>query len=129
MVTANVTRNRKRKREFLSRLKDKPCMDCENRFIPEVMEFDHLDPSSKKLNIATMVATGYSDERILEEISKCELVCANCHRIRTVERRLRRRSTTAVQTVDNRQMRGSTPPASTKNTFTPGSSNWQEGGL
>lgn len=57
------------------------CMDCgEDNFI--VLELDHVR-GKKKSNVSDMIRNGYSWERILEEINKCESVCANCHRIRT----------------------------------------------
>lgn len=60
------------------------CADCgesahEN---PWALEFDHLDPTNKKRTISRMVSEGRSKDSILEEIAKCEPVCANCHRAR-----------------------------------------------
>lgn len=72
-------------RKFIDEVKDNPCTDCGNRFPPCVMDFDHLDPKQKKFGIAS--GSTYTVERLKEEIAKCELVCANCHRIRTHKRR------------------------------------------
>jgi len=66
-----------------------PCTDCGSRFPPECMDFDHLDGEVKLNNAGTMVAHGYSRESIMSEIAKCEIVCSNCHRIRTRKRRLK----------------------------------------
>jgi len=41
----------------------------------------------KKDNIATMVNKTYSLETLREELAKCEVVCANCHRVRTYLRK------------------------------------------
>lgn len=60
-------------------------MDCGQRFPPYVMDFDHRDPGKKVGNVASM-AVGSSVERLMEEIEKCDIVCANCHRIRTFTR-------------------------------------------
>ena len=62
------------------------CKDCGlvSPDFPEVFDLDHLDPSKKFKAIAEM--RSYSWERVKEEAAKCELVCANCHRIRTVKR-------------------------------------------
>ena len=79
---------KKHRAEFQSRvdvLKDNPCVDCGQKFPPECMDFDHLE--DKWLNVAKIVSQGYSFDKVLEEITKCELVCANCHRIRTRTRR------------------------------------------
>lgn len=73
-------------RAFLSEQKRKPCMDCGGFWPdnPEVMDFDHR-PGEVKLFNPGMGNTG-SRERMLAEIAKCDLVCANCHRIRTAAR-------------------------------------------
>lgn len=57
-------------------------MDCNQRFPAPCMEFDHREPSTKRRAVANMVSQGQSWQTILEEIAKCDLVCANCHRIR-----------------------------------------------
>lgn len=67
-------------------LKDAPCTDCKQKFPPIVMDFDHLPHSRKTSGIARLIRNTHSMERIIEEIAKCELVCANCHRIRTSAR-------------------------------------------
>lgn len=78
-------RRREKAKEFICNyLSDKKCIDCDNSDI-RVLEFDHIK-TNKFSNIADMVRQAYSDNKILEEIKKCEIVCANCHRIRTSER-------------------------------------------
>lgn len=64
----------------------RPCVDCGGTFDPVAMDFDHLDGASKSSGISQMVRGGWSMERVLTEIAKCELVCANCHRVRTRDR-------------------------------------------
>jgi hypothetical protein len=66
-------------------LKNRPCMDCGGRFPPECMDFDHRDPKTKNMNVGAMWSMKW--ERVLAEIALCDLVCANCHRIRTFARR------------------------------------------
>ena len=63
------------------------CIDCNGDFPPECMDFDHVR-GVKLNNVGTMVTHGHSRERVMEEIAKCDLVCANCHRIRTKSRQL-----------------------------------------
>lgn len=46
-------------------------------------DFDHIDRSTKTCNISRMVSKTCSEERLLREIAKCRLLCANCHRIHT----------------------------------------------
>ncbi len=87
--TRQLEFNRTHKRhvkDWVSELKDKPCTDCGGRFPPVVMDFDHLPEFEKVDSISVMANHGASKKRILDEIEKCEIVCANCHRIRTAER-------------------------------------------
>jgi len=65
-------------------MKDKPCMDCGVKYPPYVMDFDHRDPSQKVGGINWLITNG-TWEQVLAEIEKCDLVCSNCHRIRTWE--------------------------------------------
>jgi len=67
-------------------LKTKPCMDCGRIFKPWQMDFDHRDSSTKRFSISKMVSRTFGIDSILEEIAKCDLVCACCHRDRTHER-------------------------------------------
>lgn len=56
------------------------CLDCKNSFPYPVFEFHHLDPSQKDLSWTKMRLV--SEERLQNELSKCVMLCANCHRIR-----------------------------------------------
>jgi hypothetical protein len=80
----------RRKKELVARrleyllvyLREHPCVDC-GEGDPVVLEFDHL--RDKKFG----VAQGFRDrewQSVLDEIAKCEVVCANCHRRRTARR-------------------------------------------
>lgn len=72
---------KKELRSFIQSLKkEKPCIDCGIVYPHYIMDYDHK--YDKKYNVSRMVTCG-SKEKILEEISKCDLVCANCHRERT----------------------------------------------
>lgn len=57
------------------------CVDCGNTN-PIVLEFDHVR-SNKIAAISTCVGNMFSLQKLKEEISKCEIRCANCHRIKT----------------------------------------------
>ncbi len=61
----------------------RPCVDCGQSFEPFAMDFDHRDPTQKRFNVSVAVNGDYSKSAILKEISKCDLVCAVCHRYRT----------------------------------------------
>jgi len=70
--------------EFLLRLKRKPCKDCRKTYPHYVMEFDHVR-GVKHFSICTGWKK-HSIQVVKEELRKCELVCSNCHRIRTFSR-------------------------------------------
>lgn len=77
------------KRKLILGFKDKPCMDCGGVFPYYVMDFDHRDKTKKIDNIASMSGRGWTNEKIMKEMAKCDIVCANCHRIRTYGERNR----------------------------------------
>lgn len=62
-----------------------PCNDCKKFYPHYVMDFDHVRGEKNK-NVSSLAKRG-SRKQIWEEIEKCDLVCANCHRQRTHERR------------------------------------------
>lgn len=72
--------------EEVNKRKDKPCVDCGIKYPPYVMDFDHIG-TDKQFNVSDAL-NRKSVRLILAEIEKCELVCANCHRIRTYSRRM-----------------------------------------
>jgi hypothetical protein len=77
---------RKRNSEYVRQLKEcTPCKDCKGFFHYSQMDFDHIR-NDKTVNIARISNSSISLKRIKAEISKCELVCANCHRLRTWKR-------------------------------------------
>ena len=73
-------------REFFRNLKNRPCCDCDGNFPYCVMEFDHTR-GKKLFSIGAQTAARYAFRIVLEEVEKCDIVCANCHRIRTCKRR------------------------------------------
>lgn len=66
-------------------LKRVPCQDCKVRFPPICMDFDHVR-GEKIGNVAEMVNQNRKWSVIEKEVAKCEVVCACCHRLRTVDR-------------------------------------------
>lgn len=68
---------------YVYTFKDVPCADCGGKFPPVCMDFDHVR-GTKKFNMAKAVHR--SLKAIDEEIAKCDVVCSNCHRIRTASR-------------------------------------------
>lgn len=84
---------RVRNRDFVKSIKEiSECIDCgENN--PLVLDFDHVR-GDKVLAISDMVNRAYGINSISEEMEKCEVRCANCHRIITEKRRDDKRRTT-----------------------------------
>jgi hypothetical protein len=75
--------SRKRVIEYLLQ---HPCADCgETDYV--VLEFDHNDPREKSYEVSDMVGRGFSWRRIEEEIAKCTVRCAHCHKRRTAKQR------------------------------------------
>lgn len=71
---------------MLDDLRAAPCTDCGARFPACAMDFDHRDPGTKRSAVTRLIGRA-GTARILEEVAKCDIVCANCHRLRTFERR------------------------------------------
>lgn len=80
-------RDRRRElREWISGIKSAaPCTDCRRLFHPAAMTYDHLPGHEKVGDISSLIAGGYRSV-LITEMAKCEIVCANCHAIRTFRR-------------------------------------------
>lgn len=74
-----ISENRKRLFNYYS---NNPCVDC-GETNPVVLESDHKDGVDKKYDISAMIS--HSWVKIEEELAKCDVRCANCHRIRTAK--------------------------------------------
>ena len=86
---ARAKARRKRVREefrtnMLTYLSDKKCSMCGEADI-RVLEFNHIDPARKSFSISQAVRLGYKWYEVKQEISKCEILCANCHKKVTSE--------------------------------------------
>lgn len=83
-----VAKRRKREIQRLRRLvadvKRQPCADCSQQFPPCVMDLDHVR-GTKVEAIGRLTVSG-GEPTLRAELAKCDVVCANCHRIRTHER-------------------------------------------
>ena len=69
---------------FIHGLKDGGCTDCWGIFPRPCMEFDHILP--KAYNPSRDYGMR-SPRSVLGEVAKCHVVCANCHKLRTWQRR------------------------------------------
>lgn len=73
-------------RQLIDNAKSQPCVDCRQRFPLPAMQFDHVR-GTKRFNLASALALAPSKDTLIKEMNKCDVVCANCHAIRTDERR------------------------------------------
>lgn len=81
--TRHRDRNHKKLWDLLSGSK---CQDCGNNDA-RVLEFDHRPDEKKDFNIARAVSGSTRSWNLIQkEINKCDVVCSNCHRIRTMVR-------------------------------------------
>ena len=80
LISRRMTGDRRNIRIVLERLSRAACVDCDLAD-PLVLQFDHRE--SKTKDIASLVRSGCSSQRLIDELNKCEIRCANCHRRRT----------------------------------------------
>lgn len=67
---------------MLKYLQSKACIICGEDDM-RVLDFDHIEPLKKEFSISSGITKGYDWEKILAEISKCRILCSNCHRKHT----------------------------------------------
>lgn len=83
-IIRNACVNTENKQKLHTYLSSHPCVDCgETDF--RVLEFDHVR-GNKYANITRLLNNAIDWKTIEAEIAKCEVRCANCHRIKTSER-------------------------------------------
>lgn len=84
---ANVNRSRDKTRRRNQRIVCEHLLEnpCEIRGEKDILalDFDHIEPGSKDLEISYAVHGGWSESRLRKEMSKCRILCANCHRRET----------------------------------------------
>ncbi|WP_089788608.1 homing endonuclease associated repeat-containing protein [Natronobacterium haloterrestre] len=78
--TERSLRRRSRLRSWLNGIKrERACSRC-HEDTAACLDFHHVDTAAKEMAVGKMVTFGYGKERLREEIEKCEVLCANCHR-------------------------------------------------
>jgi hypothetical protein len=75
---------RDKKRRLLDEPREAPCADCGVSYDKCVMDFDHREGEVKLFNLGGQVNRAL--DLLVAEIAKCDVVCANCHRLRTKNR-------------------------------------------
>jgi hypothetical protein len=83
---AQFARNKGKKddiRSYIQQYKEyRGCMDCKGKFPFYVLDLDHRDPTTKRF-LPSRLAKNNSWDTMIAELAKCDVVCANCHRVRT----------------------------------------------
>jgi hypothetical protein len=75
-----VALNKRQRRDWFAGLKvGKMCATCGEKH-PACLDFHHSDPSLKEFSVAEAVSRGLSRDKIIKEMAKCVVLCANCHR-------------------------------------------------
>jgi hypothetical protein len=74
-----IERRQKRKIWFRGLKKSLACKVCGESH-PACIDFHHPNPDEKDGDVSRMVRSALSEETILAEIAKCEVLCSNCHR-------------------------------------------------
>ena len=70
------------KSTWLNEYKNKnPCSRCGKSYDPVCMDFHHVDPESKVSTISSFLHGTHTLEKLKEEVAKCEIICAHCHRL------------------------------------------------
>lgn len=59
-----------------------PCVEC-GESNPVMLEFDHLDRNNKRKEVSCLMS--HSRKTLEDEIEKCQVLCSNCHRLRTAK--------------------------------------------
>ena len=83
-IYANRNKRKQELKDTINEIKNTPCKDCGVIYHPEAMDFDHI--VNKRFNISDAIKDVTTIDKILKEVEKCEIVCSNCHRIRTAKR-------------------------------------------
>lgn len=88
VVRRSNQKNRAQRNAIIAEAKKVQCMDCLGRFPVICMDFDHREPELKNPSASMMsgIARTLGLKALAAEIEKCDVVCENCHRIRTAKR-------------------------------------------
>lgn len=79
----------RKKKAYIEKLKEAPCTDCKKTYPHYVMEFDHVpERGKKKYCLYAGAGTNINSPIFIKELNKCDIVCSNCHAIRTYKRHI-----------------------------------------
>ena len=78
--TERSLRRRAQIRAWASEIKATAGCACCPEDDPACLDFHHIDEAGKEEQVTTTISYGYGRDKILDEMAKCEVICANCHR-------------------------------------------------
>ena len=71
----------KKKKDTIQEIKSTCCCSkCGYNKCPEALDFHHIDPNQKEEKVSSMISHNYNLDKVKDEIQKCIVLCANCHR-------------------------------------------------
>jgi len=76
----NHNKLKKSKKTRVVELMGNKCKDCKKSYPLECYDFHHVNPKDKDNTVSWLLHCSWA--RIIKEVKKCVLLCANCHRIR-----------------------------------------------
>ena len=79
VIEKNKSRTEEQRKWFINFKSQLKCELCSESH-PATLDFHHKDPKEKEIGICVAMTRGWSRDRILKEISKCSVLCSNCHR-------------------------------------------------
>jgi hypothetical protein len=78
-INLNLKKRRKERRDSIIELKGGKCIRCGYSKCNDALHFHHREPELKKFELSRTEILNHTFDIILEEVNKCDLLCANCH--------------------------------------------------
>lgn len=86
------SRGRVKRQDIVNKIKDIPCVNCKEKFDYWLMDFNHLPNHVKYAAVSAMIMKLAPIDKILEEVSKCEILCVRWHRYFTFGKKYKNNS-------------------------------------
>lgn len=83
--TARRLKLKDQKLKIVNQLKSKGCTDCGKKYSEVAMDLDHV--GKKRKDISSIIQQDRGIQFLMDELKECEVVCSNCHRIRSKNRK------------------------------------------
>ncbi len=84
-VDPRLQKNAYYKQKYIDETSDGKCQLCDEVFPTDVIDFHHIDPSTKEFGIGGHKWSKlYPSGELLTELDKCAILCKNCHALEHV---------------------------------------------